>query len=103
VADIVDPGQWTTGDFHVNRAFTEARRIYEHTGQAADATDLLHLLLHPLWLEMAGTDVPLPRDRFHDEYSRQLPGVRFTDDLNPLICGAVWHAPQDDVQSGSES
>jgi len=53
VADIVDPGRWTSQDFHVNRALAEARMIYDRTSGAVDAADLLRLLLHPQWLEMA--------------------------------------------------
>ncbi len=93
VADIVDPGGWSTGEFHIDRAFGEARRIYQRTGRAEDAADVLRLLLNPQWLDMAGSDPPLPHGRLHRQYSRHLPGVQFTDDLHPLICGAVWHAP----------
>jgi len=93
VADIVDPGWWATRDFHVNRAFAEARLIYQRTSHGVDAADLRQLLLHPRWLLMAAADTPLTREGFHAEYGRVFPGVRFTDDLHPLMGGAVWHAP----------
>jgi len=65
VADIVDPGRWTSQDFHVNRALAEARMIYDRTSGAVDAADLLRLLLHPQWLEMAAADTPLTREGLH--------------------------------------
>jgi len=42
---------------------------------------------------MTASDIPLTRAEFRHRYSQTFPGVEFTDDLNPIMCGAVWHAP----------
>ncbi len=93
VADIIDPGEWAAPEFHTNRAFNDAALVYELTGNSAAAADVVRLLLHPRWLELAGADTPLSRDAFHRTYTEAFPGVVFTDDLNPIMCGAVGRAP----------
>jgi SAM-dependent methyltransferase len=98
IADIIDPGGWDTGEFHVDRAFGEARQLYQLTGDPQDAAGLLRLLLHPRWLEMAAAEPPLTREAFHRHYSDTLPGVVFTDDLHRLMCGAVWRNPATPTQ-----
>jgi SAM-dependent methyltransferase len=90
VADIVDPGGWPTPEFHVERAFGDARVVYQLTGDGDAAADVVRLLLHPRWLQQAATDTPLTRDRFHAVYGEVFPGAVFADDLNPLMCGLVW-------------
>ena len=93
IADIVDPGGWATRDFHLDRAFGDARVVHQLTGDAAAAADVLRLLLHPRWLELTGADTPLTRAAFHHRYAEVFPGAAFTDDLHPLMCGLVWTAP----------
>lgn len=93
VADIVDPGGWPTREFHVRRAFGDASVVFDLTGDPDAAADVVRLLLHPRWLALTAADTPLTRDAFHRTYERHFPGVRFTDDLNPIMCGAVWTAP----------
>lgn len=93
VADIVDPGGWPTPEFHQERAWGDARLVHQLTGDPEAAADVLRLLLHPRWLELAGSDTPLTRDRFHQAYGAVFPGAAFADDLNPLMCGMVWQAP----------
>ena len=93
VADIIDPGDWTTVDFHVNRAFNDAALVYELGSDGAAAADVLRLLLHPRWLQLTQTDIPLSRQEFHRVYRQTFSGIHFVDDLNPIMCGAVWHAP----------
>ena len=92
-ADIIDPGGWPTFEFHVDRAFTDARVVYQLTGDGAAAADALRLLLHPRWLQLAQHDTPLTRVAFHAAYEKAFPGAGFADDLNPIMCGAVWRAP----------
>lgn len=89
-ADIVDPGGWATRDFHLDRAFTDARLVHQLTGDPDAAADVLRLLLHPRWLEVTATDTPLDRAAFHRRYAEVFPGAAFTDDLHPLMCGMVW-------------
>jgi len=96
LADIIDPGGWTDPEFHLDRAFADARLIYQLTGSPEDAASILRLLLHPDWLAMTGTDIPLTRDQFHQQYEQVFSGAQFADDLNPIMCGAVWHAPTAD-------
>jgi SAM-dependent methyltransferase len=91
LADIVDPGGWATREFHLDRAFSDARAAYVRTGDQQAALTVLRLLLHPRWLAMSAVEPPLPRQRFHDAYTAAFPGVVITDELHPLIAGAVWH------------
>jgi SAM-dependent methyltransferase len=93
VADIIDPGGWPTREFHIDRAFNDARVVYQLTGDGGAAADVVRLLLHPRWLELAEHDMPLTRTRFHAAYEEAFPGAEFADDLNPIMCGAVWQAP----------
>lgn len=93
VADIIDPGGWSTQEFHLDRAFTDARVVYQLTGDGEAAADSLRLLLHPRWLQLTQHDTPLTRVAFHTEYEQAFPGAEFADDLNPIMCGAVWRAP----------
>jgi SAM-dependent methyltransferase len=93
VADIVDPGGWRTREFHLDRAFTDARVVHQLTGDGAAAADVLRLLLHPRWLELTAADTPLSRDGFHKIYADAFPGAAFYDHLNPLMCGMVWKSP----------
>jgi SAM-dependent methyltransferase len=93
IADIVDPGGWATPEFHQERAWGDARLVHQLTGDPEAAADVLRLLLHPRWLELAGSDIPLTREQFHAAYGAVFPGATFADDLNPLMCGLVWSAP----------
>jgi len=93
VADIIDPGDWGSRDFHVNRAFNDAALVYELTGDGAAAADVVRLLLHHRWLDLTEADIPLTRAAFHLAYERAFPGVVFADDLHPIMAGAVWRAP----------
>jgi SAM-dependent methyltransferase len=97
VADIVDPGGWPTREFHIDRAFNDARLVYHLTGEGAAGADaaaaVVRLLLHPRWLQLAEHDTPLTRTAFHAAYEDAFPGAEFADDLHPMMCGAVWQAP----------
>jgi SAM-dependent methyltransferase len=93
VADIIDPGGWRTREFHRDRAFDNARLVYQLTDDADAAADVVRLLLHPRWLQLTEADTPLTRESFHTAYDDAFPGVVYADDLNPLMCGAVWQAP----------
>ena len=93
VADIVDPGGWATRDFHLDRAFADARVVHRLTGDPDAAADVLRLLLHPRWLQLTVADTPLDRAAFHRRYAEAFPGAAFADDLHPLMCGMVWTAP----------
>ena len=92
-ADIIDPGGWRTREFQIDRAFDDARVVYQLTGEADAAADVVRLLLHPRWLQLAEHDTPLPRTAFHAAYEDAFPGAEFADDLHPMMCGAVWQAP----------
>jgi SAM-dependent methyltransferase len=93
VADIVDPGGWRTPEFHQERAWNDSRLVHQLTGDQDAAADVLRLLLHPRWLQLAETDVPLTRDEFHKIYADAFPGAVFTDDLSPVMCGMTWVNP----------
>jgi SAM-dependent methyltransferase len=93
VADIVDPGGWRTREFHLDRAFVDARVVHELTGDGEAAADVLRLLLHPRWLELTAADIPLSRDSFHKIYADAFPDAVFYDHLHPLMCGMVWKSP----------
>jgi SAM-dependent methyltransferase len=93
LVDIVNPGDWTTPDWHITRAFTDAENAYRASLNPTDPTDILRLLLHPDWLAMTTRDTPLTRTQFHHHYSHTFPGARFVDDLHPLMAAALWHRP----------
>jgi SAM-dependent methyltransferase len=93
VADIVDPGGWRTREFHRERAFDNARLVYQLTDDADAAADVVRLLLHPRWLQLIEADTPLTRNAFHSAYDDAFPGAAYAEDLNPIMCGAVWRAP----------
>lgn len=91
--DMVDPGDWTSPGWHVDRAFADARAAWELTGDADRATAVLRQLLDPGWLAMGLRDTPLRREEFHAAYRAVFPGASFADDLHPLMCGATWRRP----------
>ncbi len=93
VADIIDTGGWSSREFHIDRAFADARVVYHLTGDGDAAADVVRLLLHPRWLQVTATDTPLTRDAFHAAYEKVFPGGVFADDLHPIMCGVVWRAP----------
>ena len=93
VADIIDPGGWRTREFHLDRAFDNARLVYQLTSDGDAAADVVRLLLHPRWLQLTDADTPLTRDAFHAAYDDAFPGVVYAEGLNPIMCGAVWQAP----------
>ena len=93
VADIIDPGGWRTRQFHLDRAFDNARLVYQLTRDGNAAADVVRLLLHPRWLQLTEADTPLTRDAFHTAYDEAFPGVVYAEDLNPTMCGVVWQAP----------
>ena len=83
LADIVDPGSWPSRQFHLDRAFSVARVVYERTGDPEAAADVLRLLLHPRWLDMEMAEPPVSREEFHHDYRNAFPGAVFNDDLHP--------------------
>jgi SAM-dependent methyltransferase len=93
LADIVDPGDWANPGFHLDRAFADARGAYQLTGDRQAAITVLDLLLHPQWLATAAADTPLTRPQFHRHCAATFPDATITDDLHPLMAGAVWHNP----------
>ncbi len=101
LADIINPGSWTDPQFHLDRAFSDARGAYHLTGDRQAAITVLDLLLHPRWLDTAGADTPLTRPQFHQHYAAAFPGAAIIDDLHPLMAGAVWHNPAGQPHSGT--
>jgi SAM-dependent methyltransferase len=93
VADIIDLGAWSNRSFHIERVVNSVRTVYWLAADGDAAADVLRLLLHPRWLRLTRTDVPPTRDAFHTAYEEVFPGVVLTDDLHPMMCGAVWCAP----------
>jgi SAM-dependent methyltransferase len=93
VVDMVDPGGRGTLEWHIDRAFSDARVAYQLTGSADKAIVVLQQLLAPSWLAMVVRDVPVTRDQFHAHYAAAFPGALFTDDLHPLMAGMSWTAP----------
>jgi trans-aconitate methyltransferase len=94
LVDMIDPGGWTTRDFHIDRAFTEARTAWNQDQQRQDVTDVLALLLHPVWLDMVARDTPLTRDDFTRLYTEVFPGAVITQP-HSLMAAAVWRNTDD--------
>jgi SAM-dependent methyltransferase len=99
LVDIINPGDWNNPDWHINRAFSDAANAYRASGITSDPIDILRLLLHPDWLAMTRLDTPLTRTQFHRRYQLVFPGATITDDLHPLMAGAVWHNPSEAPQA----
>jgi SAM-dependent methyltransferase len=92
--DLVDPGTWTSRDWHIQEAFRDALDSYRNRSRDHDtAADVLRLRLHPAWLEHVTTCIPLTRPLFHDAYNAVFPGAQFTDDLNDVVAAMHWAGP----------
>jgi 2-polyprenyl-3-methyl-5-hydroxy-6-metoxy-1,4-benzoquinol methylase len=92
IADMIDPGDWTDPAFHLDRAFTHARAVYDRCGDRHAAADVIRLMLHDHWLRQAANHTPLTRDQFHHHYTTIFPGAHIVD-LNPLMAAAIWRNP----------
>lgn len=93
IVDMVNLGGWDKREWHVARAFGDARVAYQLTGEVEKTLLVLRQLLDPSWLNMATTDIPLPRERFRQLYAQVFPGAAFHDELHPLMTGMSWTAP----------
>jgi SAM-dependent methyltransferase len=94
IVDFVDPGTWTSRDWHIQEAFRDALDSYRNRSRDHDAAaDVLRLRLHPAWLEHVTTNIPLTRPVFHDAYAAVFPGAQFTDDLNHVVAAMHWAGP----------
>jgi len=92
--DIVDPGQWTSRDWHIEEAFRDALDSYRNRSRDHNAAaDVLRLRLHPAWLDHVTTNIPLSRPLFHSAYRAVFPGGQFTFDLNYVVAAVHWQAP----------
>ena len=92
IADLINPGNWTDRGFHLDRAFSHARGVYNQSGDRHAAADVLRLFLHEHWLRQAADHTPLTREQFHQHYTTAFPGAHIVD-LNPLMAAAIWHSP----------
>jgi len=91
IVDIVDPGTWTSRDWHVQEAFRDALDSYRNRSRDHDAAaDVLRLRLHPAWLDHVTTNIPLTRPLFHAAYEAVFPGAQFADDLNHVVAAMHW-------------
>jgi hypothetical protein len=92
--DIVDPGQWTSREWHIEEAFRDALDSYRNRSRNhAAAADVVRLRLHPAWLAHVTTNIPLTRQLFHDTYGAVFPGAEFTDDVNRVVAALRWENP----------
>jgi SAM-dependent methyltransferase len=93
LVDIVDPGQWTSRDWHIEEAFRDALDSYRHRSRNHEAAaDVLRLRLHPAWLEHVTTNIPLTRPLFLSAYRAVFPGAQFTLDLDNVVVAVHWQA-----------
>jgi SAM-dependent methyltransferase len=91
IIDIIDPGGWTSHDWHIQEAFRDALDSYRNRSRCHDAAaDVLRLRLHPAWLDHVTTCIPLTRPQFHAAYAAVFPGAQFTDDLNHVVAAMHW-------------
>lgn len=99
LVDIVDPGRMHSRDWHIEFAFRDAEDSYRNRSRDHNAAaDVLRLRLHPAWLDLVTTTLPLSRQEFHDSYAAVFPGAEFTDDLHQVVCAVHWTCP---IVSGS--
>jgi SAM-dependent methyltransferase len=95
LVDIVDPGQWTSRDWHIEEAFRDALDSYRYRSRNHEAAaDVLRLRLHPAWLEHVTTNIPLTRPLFLSAYRAVFPGAQFTLDLDNVVAAVHWQARQ---------
>jgi 2-polyprenyl-3-methyl-5-hydroxy-6-metoxy-1,4-benzoquinol methylase len=95
LVDIVDPGQWTSRDWHIEEAFRDALDSYRNRSRNhMAAADVLRLRLHPAWLEHVTTNIPLSRPLFLGAYRAVFPGAQFTLDLDNVVAAVHWQARQ---------
>ena len=89
LVDVVSPGDRALW-WHRWWGLAEAARTLRRRRSVTNAWAVLALRQHPAWLRHARTNHPLTRERCHDVYADHLPGVRFTEDLDPFTCAAYW-------------
>jgi SAM-dependent methyltransferase len=102
VVDIVDPGEWTSRDWHIQEAFRDALDSYRNRSRDHNtAADVLRLRLHPTWLDHVTTCIPLTRPLFHTAYTEAFPGAQFTDDLDHVVAAMRWAGPADPLDESA--
>jgi 2-polyprenyl-3-methyl-5-hydroxy-6-metoxy-1,4-benzoquinol methylase len=93
VVDIVDSGHWRSLDWHIAEAFRDAEDSYRARSQDPHvAAEVLHLRLHPAWLEHVTTNIPLDRAEFRRQYGAVFPGAAFVE-LREEVAGMHWRCP----------
>ena len=80
--------------------FEVAHTIYQVSGDVERTVAAIRYMLHPRWIEMNQTHVPLTVAEFRAAYTAQLPGVVVTPDVVPGLSGAVWRATADAAAAG---
>jgi SAM-dependent methyltransferase len=100
--DLVDPGTWTSRDWHIQEAFRDALDSYRNRSRDHNmAADVLRLRLHPAWLDHVITCIPLTRPLFHSAYAAVFPGAAFTDDLGHAVAAMHWTDPTGALHHGA--
>jgi 2-polyprenyl-3-methyl-5-hydroxy-6-metoxy-1,4-benzoquinol methylase len=72
----------------------DAVRTFARRRSVAAAWTVLRLRQHPVWLRHVRANRALRREAFHERYSAVFPGARFTDELDPFLCGMQWRNTQ---------
>lgn len=73
--------------------FEVAHTIYQVSGDVERTVAAIRYMLHPRWIEMNSTNMPLTVAEFRAAYTAELPGVSVQPDVVPGLSGAVWQAP----------
>lgn len=77
--------------------FEVAHTIYQVSGDVDRTVAAIRYMLHPRWLEMSRTHLPLTVAEFEAAYKGELSGVSVQPEVVPGLSGAVWLAPSDDL------
>jgi ubiquinone/menaquinone biosynthesis C-methylase UbiE len=80
--------------------FEVAHTIYQVSGDVERTVAAIRYMLHPRWLEMNRTHVPLTVAQFRAAYAAELPGVSVQPDVVPGLSGAVWQSPAGGDRAG---
>ena len=89
IIDVVSPGsRWAWR--HRWWGVEEAARTLVRRRSVAAAWTVMRLRQHPVWMRHVRINKTLSREAFHESYAAVFPGARFTDDLDPFLCGMYW-------------
>ena len=95
IIDLVGDPHWGQPDWHIAKAFRDARQSFLQRSRDREvAADLIRLYLHPTWLKHCFNDIPLLPSQFHATYEQVFPGADFEGVPGlGIVMAMYWHRP----------